>query len=112
LSVVWLAVAFGGWHKLRGAKIHGFLNTSIYVVLGWGSAAPLLFATNLIALVPWRGLALLLLGGFIYTSGFLVYYFQWPDPWPEVFGHHEVWHLFVMGGSLCHYLFMLIYVAL
>ncbi|MCP4426965.1 MAG: hemolysin III family protein [Chloroflexi bacterium] len=112
LTVVWLVAALGSRQKLRGQKIHGFLDTSIYVFLGWGSAAPLLLATNLIDLVPWHGLALLLLGGFIYTGGFLVYYFRWPDPWPDTFGHHEVWHLFVMGGSLCHYLFMLLYVAL
>ena len=32
---------------------------------------------------------------------------RWPSPWPGVFGPHEVFHLFVMAGSLSHYLFML-----
>jgi hemolysin III len=61
--------------------------------------------------VPAAGLALLLLGGLIYSAGFITYYWEWPDPWPKTFGHHEVWHLFVIGGSLSHFLFMLWYVA-
>jgi hemolysin III len=112
LAVIWLAVIIGAVYKLFGRKIHGFLNASIYVILGWGSALPLLFVSNLVTLVPLRGLLLLLIGGLIFTIGFLIYYFQRPDPWPDVFGHHEIWHLFVLGGSLCHFLFMLYFVAM
>jgi len=111
LVTVWVVAALGGAYKLRSARIHGFMNTSIYVLLGWGSALPLMFAANLLPLLPLDGILLLLLGGLIYTLGFVVYYLQWPDPWPAVFGHHEIWHLFVLGGSLCHFLFMFYYVV-
>ena len=111
LSLIWLAVIAGALYKLFSPRIHGFVNASIYVVLSWGSAVPLLLSTNLLAIIPLNGLALLLFGGLIYTVGFFVYYFRWPDPWPDFFGHHEIWHLFVMGGSLCHFLFILFYVV-
>jgi len=110
LLIVWSIVFIGGGFKMFNRQIHGLLNTSIYVVLGWGSALPLLFASHLFSLIAWQGFALLLLGGLIYSLGFLIYFFHWPDPWPQKFGHHEIWHLFVLGGSLCHYLFILWYI--
>ena len=106
LLPVWLVALIGMGFKLLNRRIHGFYHTTIYLILGWGSVLPFWMATNLFETIPHRDFALLLLGGLIYTVGFFVYYFQWPDPWPEWFGHHEIWHLFVMGGSVCHYLFM------
>ena len=111
LIVVWSVVLVGIGFKLFTRRIHGLLNTSIYVILGWGSALPLLFASQLFTIIPWQGFLFLLLGGLIYSVGFLIYYFHWPDPWPDTFGHHEIWHLFVLGGSLCHYLFILWYIV-
>ena len=80
LSTVWIIVVIGMVFKLRSAKIHGFLNTFIYLVLGWGSAVPLILFTDLIQIITFQGLFLLLLGGLIFTIGFLIYYFKWPDP--------------------------------
>lgn len=111
LGIVWIGSGIGMAFKLFSRKIHGFVNASIYVILSWGSAVPLLFAVNLRELIPAAGFFLLLGGGFIYSVGFLVYYFKKPDLWPGLMGHHELWHLFVMGGSLCHYLFILFYVV-
>lgn len=111
LATVWLVVFLGSGYKLLSDRIHGFLNASIYVFLGWGSIVPLVLASNLLPLIPVRGLLLLLAGGLIYTLGFLVYWFRRPDPWPGRLGHHEIWHLFVLAGSLCHFLFILIYIV-
>ncbi len=111
LLTVWLAALLGIAAKLFGRRIHGFFNTSIYLVVSWGGVLPLILAGNAARWLPAGGLVLLLLGGFIYSAGFVVYYCQWPDPWPKHFGHHEIWHLFVMAASLCHFAFMLIYVA-
>jgi len=111
LIAVWSLAIAGGGYKLRSARIHGLLNTSIYLLLGWGSALPLIFAAKLLPLIPLDGFLLLLLGGLIYTVGFVIYYFHWPDPWPGILGHHEIWHLFVLGGTLCHFLFIFYYVV-
>lgn len=111
LGTVWLVALIGMVYKLASVRIHGFFNVSIYVLLGWGGAMPLAMSVEIARIIPRGGMALLLLGGLIYSAGFLIYYRQRPDPWPDVFGHHEIWHLFVIGGSLCHYLFMLLYVV-
>lgn len=111
LLPVWSASFVGMGFKLLSKQIHGFLNAAIYLILSWGSVLPVLFIADVTDLMPWNAWLLLLLGGLIYTAGFFVYYFERPDPWPKVFGHHEIWHLFVMGGSLCHFLFMFWYVV-
>jgi len=110
LVAVWSIAFVGMAYKLMSVRIHGFLNVSVYLVLGWG-AVPLVLALRLLPTLSPSGLGLLLLGGLIYSAGFVIYYLERPDPWPNVFGHHEIWHLFVLGGSLCHYLFMLLFVA-
>lgn len=111
LSAVWLVTLAGAVYKIIGVRIHGFFNVSLYLLLGWGSAVPLIWVSNLISLIPLRGLLLLLLGGLIYTVGFIIYYLERPDPWPEVFGHHEIWHVLVLIASLCHFLFIWLYVV-
>ena len=111
LGIVWLVAIIGMVFKLLSRRIHGFMNATIYMILSWGGALPLILAEDAFSWLPSDGLQLLLLGGLIYSVGFTVYYCRWPDPWPDQFGHHEVWHLFVLAGSLCHYLFMLNYIA-
>jgi hemolysin III len=49
----------------------------------------------------------LLAGGLLYTSGAIVYATRRPNPFPRVFGFHEIFHLFVLGGSAAHFVFML-----
>jgi hypothetical protein len=44
-------------------------------------------------------------------AGAVVYATKWPDPAPHTFGFHEIWHLFVMAGSFCHYWALLTYVS-
>jgi hemolysin III len=111
LTAVWLVALGGVAVKLASRRIHGFLNVSVYVFLSWGGVGAAVIRPEWLFALPSGGLALLLLGGVIYTVGFFTYYWQWPDPWPNTFGHHEVWHLFVIGGSLSHFLFMLWYVV-
>ena len=43
--------------------------------------------------------------GVAYLLGALIYARQWPDPWPGRFGHHEIWHLFVLLGAGAHFAF-------
>jgi hemolysin III len=73
---------------------------SLYLALGWIVLIPI--AWMLPRMAP-SSLALLVTGGLAYTVGAVVYAKRWPDPWPETFGHHEVWHMFVLGGAALHY---------
>lgn len=111
LAAVWVIAILGMVYKLVARRIHGLVNAGIYPVLSWAGVIPAILAYQSKPFLPPGGLVLLLVGGLVYMAGFVVYYFQWPDPWPERFGHHELWHLFVMGGSLFHFLFMLLIVV-
>jgi hemolysin III len=107
----WLVALGGILYKTFSSHIHSAFNKIIYPLLSWGGVVPAIAASREQMLVSIEGLALLLAGGLIYMAGFVVYYQQRPDPWPNVLGHHEIWHLFVLAGSFCHFLFMVIFIV-
>lgn len=107
----WIVALGGMVYKSFSSNIHGVLNRIIYPLLSWGGVVPAVLVSLEEMLVSAGGLALLLLGGLIYMAGFVVYFRKRPDPWPNVLGHHEIWHLCVLGGSFCHFLFMLFYIV-
>lgn len=63
--------------------------------------------------LPTAAFLWLLAGGIIYTVGGVIYALKLPifNSKHKDFGSHEVFHLFVMGGSVCHFIFMYLYVA-
>ncbi len=109
LLLVWSVALAGSLYKLLSARIHGLINATIYLLLGWGGAMPVILGVPI--QMPPAGHLLIIAGGLVYTVGFLTYYQKWPDPWPGVFGHHEIWHLFVLGGGFFHFLAILLYVV-
>jgi hemolysin III len=48
--------------------------------------------------------ALMLAGGMLYTAGAISYHRRWPDPYPSVFGYHEVFHAYVCAAATCQYI--------
>jgi len=101
-TVCGLAVA-GAVLKLLWIDCPVWLSTAMYLGLGWIALipAPLIFPQ-----LDGGAFAWLLAGGLAYTVGALVYAKQWPDPLPDRFGHHEVWHLFVLAGAGAHFVFV------
>ena len=73
-----------------------------YVVMGW---AIIFTIKPIISARPFMGVFLLVLGGIIYTVGVIFYVLK------KYKYMHSVWHLFVLGGSICHYLSILLYVV-
>ena len=67
-----------------------------YVVVGWCS---LIVAPQLVNSLGWGGFVLILIAGLAYTSGALVHARKRPDPWPAVFGFHEVFHACTVVGA-------------
>ena len=67
-----------------------------YVVVGWCS---LIVAPQLVRSLGWAGFFLMLVAGLAYTGGALVYAAKKPDPWPAVFGFHEVFHTCTIIGA-------------
>ena len=68
-----------------------------YVVVGWGP--PAIAAPQLVHSLGWVGFSLILAAGCAYTAGAIVYARKRPDPWPRVFGFHEVFHGCTLVGA-------------
>ncbi|MFA5860593.1 MAG: hemolysin III family protein, partial [Candidatus Thermoplasmatota archaeon] len=100
LIIVW-ALA-GGGIALRWAlpKTPRWVTVGLYLGLGWIGVVTLV---PLAQSVAWKGVALLVAGGIIYSMGAVVYARERPDPWPRVVGHHGLWHIFVLFGALSHF---------
>jgi hemolysin III len=54
---------------------------------------------------------LMLSGGLLYTAGAISYHRRRPDPYPSVFGYHEVFHVFVCAGATCQYLAIALFLS-
>jgi hemolysin III len=100
LTAVWGIAAAGiGFEWLPIAAPRGYV-TAVYLSLGWLGVfafVPLYDATG------WDGVLLVAGGGLLYTVGAIVHAARKPDPWPEHFGYHEVFHVFVILAALLHY---------
>ena len=97
---IWAAALLGVLMKLVSVGTSRWLRVGPYLLMGWMA---LLALPDLWAKLPGAGFAWLAAEGLIYSLGAVVYAAKWPDPLPERFGFHEVWHLFVIGGSFCHF---------
>ena len=107
LSVVWGIAGAGILLNLAWPATPRWLRVTFYVTLGWLGLAT---AAELAARLAAAPLALLVLGGVLYTLGGVIYAVGKPDPWPRVFGHLEVFHLLIIAGSVLHYSLIAIYV--
>ena len=87
-----------------------WFSSVIYIAMGW---VCVLAFTKILHSLPKQGFAWLLAGGIIYTVGGVIYALKLPlfNSKHKYFGSHEIFHLFVMGGSLCHYVMMYRFVA-
>jgi hemolysin III len=96
LVLVWAGAAAGIALKLAWIDAPRWLAAAVYVLLGWVGviAAPQLFAG---AGVAWA--TLIVVGGALYTLGAVAYAVQWPNPAPDVFGFHEVFHVLVVAAA-------------
>ena len=108
LGLIWGLALSGILLKLLWMDAPRWLSVALYLGMGWIAlvAAPVLFRA-----VPAGGMAWVLVGALVYSAGALIYGLKRPNPIPGVFGFHELWHLFVMAGSGCHFWAVLGYIA-
>lgn len=110
LAVVWGIAAAGILVKALWITCPKWFSSMIYIAMGWVCAA--VFGT-LLHKLPLQAFLWLLAGGVIYTAGGVIYALKLPvfNRNHKYFGSHEIFHLFVMAGSICHFIFMYRYVA-
>lgn len=110
LALVWGIALVGMAIKACWITCPKWFSSIIYIAMGWVCVLVFgrLFDTLSTAAFLW-----LLAGGLIYTAGGVIYALKLPifNARHKAFGSHEVFHLFVMGGSVCHFIFMYLYVA-
>lgn len=109
LVTVWAAAALGMLFKLFWVTCPKYISSIIYVAMGWACLS--VFGELLHTLSP-AAFLWLLLGGLLYTAGSIIYALKLPrfNARHKNFGTHEIFHLFVMGGSICHFICMYRYV--
>jgi hemolysin III len=100
LAIVWGGAAAGVLQSVLWVRAPKPLVAGVYVLLGW-AVVPVLPALR--AALGGTSLALLAAGGAAYTLGAVVYALRRPDPFPRVFGYHEVFHALVILAAVCHF---------
>jgi hemolysin III len=102
-GVIWGLAVFGIVQELTFAGKKRMLSLYLYLGMGWVAVIGVI---PLIDALTWAGFAWIVAGGAVYTVGTIFYFFD------EKFTHwHGIWHLFVLGGSVLHYVAIYRFVA-
>lgn len=106
LGTVWGVAAVGIVLRSVWRQLPKYVTNTLYIALGWMPVALLASGVEL----PTGALALMAAGGLVYSVGFAVFVLERPNPWPGVFGFHELWHCLVVVAAALHFLLMYLYV--
>ena len=102
LSLALLGIGF----KLLWFYSSRWLQTALYIILGW---AAVFIMKPLSSTIAFESLFLLILGGVFYTVGGVIYGLKPKKLTFGAFGFHEIFHIFIMLGSLCHFISVFFY---
>lgn len=110
LALVWGIAIAGIVIKFCWITCPKWFSSALYIAMGW---ICLIAFSKIYAALSGPAFAWLLAGGLIYTVGGIIYALRVPafDAKHRNFGSHEIFHLFVMGGSLCHFILMFQYIT-
>ena len=103
LIAVWACALVGVAFSLAWIDAPRWLQAALYIGVGWIAVVAVPQIVDRLGAAP---VALLGAGGVLYTAGAFVYALQRPDPWPQVFGFHEIFHAFVIAAAVCHFVAM------
>jgi len=106
-GTVWIGAVVGMILKASIRSFPKWLGLCLYATLGW---VAVFITIPVYKEVGFTATSLLALGGFLYTLGGILFLMERPNPYPGKFGFHEIWHLLVIAGALCHFIFIRILV--
>jgi hemolysin III len=107
LPVVWAGALAGIVLHVVWFDAPKWLSALLYVIVGWSG---LMAFPHLLDRLGWVPTGLMALGGALYSAGAAVYALRRPNPAPEVFGYHEVFHALVIAAAIAHYAVVAVYV--
>jgi len=99
-AVLCIMAALGVLMTLFWPGAPKWVRSLVYVSVGWVGVA---VVPDLIATVGWSGLAMVLGGGVAYSIGAVIYALRRPNPFPRIFGYHEVFHALVIAAVAMHF---------
>ncbi len=108
LGIVWGLALTGIGVKIFFINAPRWATAGVYILMGW---LAILGIREILASMPVGAITWLVAGGLIYTLGAVVYITKRMDFLPDVFGFHEVWHIFVILGALAHFIMIATYIA-
>lgn len=108
LVAIWALAVAGASIAVAGVQLARWLRVAIYIAMGWVAAAAV---GQIDPALPLGATAVLVAGGLLYTVGAVLYALRWPDPWPRVFGYHEIFHLLTILAGAVFYALILAYVV-
>ena len=103
LITAWVGLGIGATLRfLPFDPPYGLMN-ALFLSMGWVSVVAIPQLWDFLEL---RWIILLAIGGMLYTLGAFIVGLRKPDPWPDIFGYHEIWHLMVVAAASLHYCVM------
>ena len=100
LILIWVGAALGVFRALFWVRAPKALVAVLAIAMGWLAVWDLPALRSGLGLVPllWIGA-----GGLLYSAGAVIYALKRPNPWPRVFGYHEIFHALVIAAAVCHF---------
>ncbi|HPH97518.1 MAG TPA: hemolysin III family protein [Anaerolineaceae bacterium] len=108
LIIIWAMAVIGVTVKLFVINAPRWVTAGIYLIMGWLS---IMAVQEMLRTMPGAAIFWLVMGGVLFTLGAIIYMTKKPDPWPGVFGFHEIWHIFVILGCLAHFIVIAVFIA-
>jgi|SRR5690349_18954432 len=103
LVSVWAGAALGITFALAWINAPRLLTAGTYLAVGWAGAVAVPQILREVGVAPF---VMFLAGGLLYSAGATIYAVRRPDPWPRVFGFHEVFHTLVIAAAVVHFIAM------
>jgi hemolysin III len=108
-GVIWGITVFGIVTKVFWLNAPRWFSTLLYLAAGWVVIIAIWPLTQNMTITA---LSWLVMGGLFYTIGAVIYAFRKPNPISDFFGYHEIFHLFILAGSISHWVMMSRHIAI
>lgn len=101
ICLIWAVAGAGIIQSVFWTKAPKWLAAIFYVITGW---LVMPYFSEITQLIGSTDAILIVTGGVIYTVGAVIYATKKPNPWPKVFGYHEIFHICVIIGAVLHFI--------
>lgn len=100
-TLIWVVAIAGILQSVFWTKAPKWLAAIFYVITGW---LVMPYFSQITAIIGDFDAILIVIGGVIYTIGAVIYATKKPNPWPKMFGYHEIFHICVIVGAIAHFI--------